>query len=126
MASQLLRAGIQPKFLAFFQLQVWILLQAVNLVTSWVKMQGLNGILADEMGLGKTIQAMAFLSHLAEVSFWHFYKFRSVITIYFCFLAVSPVQSLCVFFVLNLLTGEKYMGPFSSGCPFICAEQLGG
>lgn len=28
--------------------------------------QGLNGILADEMGLGKTIQAMAFLSHLAE------------------------------------------------------------
>ena len=29
--------------------------------------QGLNGILADEMGLGKTIQAMSFLSHLAEV-----------------------------------------------------------
>jgi len=28
--------------------------------------QGLNGILADEMGLGKTVQAMAFLSHLAE------------------------------------------------------------
>lgn len=30
-------------------------------------LQGLNGILADEMGLGKTVQAMAFLSHLAEV-----------------------------------------------------------
>ena len=28
--------------------------------------QGINGILADEMGLGKTIQAIAFLSHLAE------------------------------------------------------------
>jgi len=28
--------------------------------------QGINGILADEMGLGKTVQALAFLSHVAE------------------------------------------------------------
>jgi SNF2 family DNA or RNA helicase len=28
--------------------------------------QGINGILADEMGLGKTVQAVAFLTHLAE------------------------------------------------------------
>ena len=28
--------------------------------------QAINGILADEMGLGKTIQAISFLSHLAE------------------------------------------------------------
>lgn len=30
---------------------------------------GINGILADEMGLGKTVQSIAFLAHLAEVSF---------------------------------------------------------
>ena len=28
--------------------------------------QGINGILADEMGLGKTVQALAFLSYVAE------------------------------------------------------------
>jgi SNF2 family DNA or RNA helicase len=38
------------------------------LLQSFLFLQGLNGILADEMGLGKTVQAMAFLSHLAEVS----------------------------------------------------------
>jgi SNF2 family DNA or RNA helicase len=37
------------------------------LLQSLLFLQGLNGILADEMGLGKTVQAMAFLSHLAEV-----------------------------------------------------------
>lgn len=41
---------------------------AINFTWSDVVLQGLNGILADEMGLGKTIQAMAFLAHLAEVS----------------------------------------------------------
>ena len=30
------------------------------------RLQGLNGILADEMGLGKTVQALSFLSLLAE------------------------------------------------------------
>jgi DNA helicase INO80 len=39
----------------------WILTHILHFL------QGLNGILADEMGLGKTVQAMAFLSHLAEV-----------------------------------------------------------
>ena len=33
-------------------------------------LQGINGILADEMGLGKTVQSIAFLSYLAEVSFF--------------------------------------------------------